>query len=61
MNLVRCDPLRDLEDMSLRLNRLLAEKDVKSQDGKEAIVMADWVPTVDRPVAVSLTFRFTMR
>lgn len=47
MNLVRWDPLRDLEDMSLRLNRLLAEKDVKSQDGKEAIVMADWVPTVD--------------
>ena len=47
MNLVRWDPFRELEDMSHRLNRLLAGKDVKSQDGKDTMVSADWVPPVD--------------
>ena len=47
MNLVRWDPFRELEDMSHRLNRLLAGKDVKRQDGNDTMIMADWVPTVD--------------
>ncbi|OQW56742.1 MAG: heat-shock protein Hsp20 [Proteobacteria bacterium HN_bin10] len=47
MNLARWDPFRELEDMSHRLNRLLAGKDVKSQDGTDTMVRADWVPPVD--------------
>jgi HSP20 family protein len=47
MNLVRWDPFRELEDMSHRLNRLLAGKDVKSHDGTDTIITADWVPPVD--------------
>lgn len=47
MNLVRWDPFRELEDMSHRLNRLLAGKDVKRQDGTDTMVRADWVPPVD--------------
>ena len=47
MNLTRWDRFRELEDMSHRLNRLLAGKDVKSQDGKDTMIMADWVPPLD--------------
>ena len=46
MALVRWDPFRELEDMSERLNRVFARPAVR-QSGKEALTVADWVPTVD--------------
>jgi HSP20 family protein len=46
MTLVRWDPFRELEDMSERLNRVFARPGVR-QSGKEALTVADWVPTVD--------------
>jgi HSP20 family protein len=47
MNLVRWDPLRELEEMSERLNRMFARPTSTRQNGKEALTVADWVPQVD--------------
>jgi len=47
MALVRWDPFRELEDMSERLNRMFARPAVRSSNGKEALTVADWMPTVD--------------
>lgn len=47
MNLVRWDPLRELEDMSERLNRMFARPTSTRQNGKEALTVADWIPQVD--------------
>lgn len=47
MALVRWDPFRELEDMSERLNRMFARPAVRSGNGKEALTVADWMPTVD--------------
>jgi len=46
MTLVRWDPFRELEDMSDRLNRMFARPSLRST-GKEAMTVADWIPTVD--------------
>ncbi|HEU4684731.1 MAG TPA: Hsp20/alpha crystallin family protein, partial [Nitrospira sp.] len=46
MTLVRWDPFRELEDMSEQLNRMFARPAVR-HSGKEALTVADWVPTVD--------------
>jgi HSP20 family protein len=45
--LMRWDPFRELEDMSERLNRMFNRPAGRSTDGKEAITVADWIPTVD--------------
>ena len=45
MALVRWDPFRELEDMSERLNRMFARPAART--GKEALTVADWMPTVD--------------
>ena len=46
MTLVRWDPFRELEDMSERLNRVFARPALRGS-GKEALTVADWIPTVD--------------
>ena len=47
MTLVRWDPFRELEDMSDRLNRMFSRPALPQTNGKEAIVVADWAPSVD--------------
>lgn len=44
--LMRWDPFRELEEMSDRLNRMVARPASKA-NGKEALTVADWMPTVD--------------
>ena len=44
--LMRWDPFRELEEMSDRLNRIVARPATKT-NGKEALTVADWMPTVD--------------
>ncbi len=46
MTLVRWDPFRELEDMSERLNRVFTRPALRAA-GKEALTVADWMPTVD--------------
>jgi HSP20 family protein len=46
MTLVRWDPFRELEDMSERLNRVFTRPALRTS-GKEALTVADWMPTVD--------------
>ncbi|MGQ0695801.1 MAG: Hsp20/alpha crystallin family protein, partial [Nitrospiraceae bacterium] len=47
MTLVRWDPFRELEEMSDRLNRMFSRPSIGSKNGKEALTVADWTPTVD--------------
>jgi len=47
MTLVRWDPFRELEDMSDRLNRMMSRPALPRTNGKETMVVADWVPAVD--------------
>ncbi len=47
MTLVRWDPFRELEDMSNRLHRMYSPPTAPQTNGKEAIVVADWAPSVD--------------
>src|SRR6476660_7988533 len=47
MTLVRWDPFRELEDMSDRLNRMFSRPALPRTNGKETMVVADWVPSVD--------------
>ncbi len=44
--LMRWDPFRELEEMSDRLNRM-ATRPATRTNGKEALTVADWMPTVD--------------
>jgi HSP20 family protein len=49
MAIVRWDPFRELEEMSDRLNRMIARPSTgtRSGQGKEVMTVADWTPTVD--------------
>ncbi len=47
MTLVRWDPFRELEEMSNRLHRMYNRPAPPQTNGKEAIVVADWAPSVD--------------
>jgi len=47
MTLVRWDPFRELEEMSDRLNRMFSRPSIGTKNGKEALTVADWTPTVD--------------
>ena len=49
MAVVRWDPLRELEQMADRLNRVMSrpEGGTLNGNGKEVMTVADWVPTVD--------------
>ena len=46
MTLIRWDPFRELESMSDRLNRVFSRPTL-STSGREALTVADWLPTVD--------------
>ena len=41
------DPFRELEDMSDRLNRMFSRPALPRTNGKETMVVADWIPSVD--------------
>ena len=47
MDLVRFDPLRELAEMSERLNRMFGRAAGADHDGKEVMTQADWTPPVD--------------
>ena len=49
MALVKWDPFRELEEMSDRLNRMIARPSTHTNggQGKEIMTVADWTPTVD--------------
>ncbi len=47
MALVRWDPFRELEEVSNRLNRMLAHPASHASNGNEAMIVADWTPSVD--------------
>jgi HSP20 family protein len=47
MALARWDPFRELEDVSDRLNRMLARPATQTPSGKETMIVADWTPSVD--------------
>ena len=49
MAAVRWDPLRELTEMSERLNRVISRPGAGSVEGngQEAMTVADWIPTVD--------------
>jgi HSP20 family protein len=47
MNLMRWDPVRELEDISERLNRMFDRPMGRRENGKETLTVADWIPTVD--------------
>jgi HSP20 family protein len=47
MNLVRWNPLRELEEMSDQLNRFFSRQDTQRSDSKEIMTVADWTPSVD--------------
>lgn len=47
MALVRWDPFRELEEVSDRLNRMFARPATRTTNGKETMIVADWVPSVD--------------
>jgi len=47
MSLIRWDPMRELEDMSERSNRMFARPRARTEQGNETMTVADWAPTVD--------------
>lgn len=49
MSITRWDPFRELEDVSSRLNRIFGQPGTAraSQEGKDAMRVFDWSPTVD--------------
>lgn len=47
MALVRWDPFVELEEVSARLNRMFARPATAPNNGKEALIVADWTPSVD--------------
>jgi HSP20 family protein len=47
MNLVKWDPLRELEEMSSRLNRLFGQPMARQASGDGDTLIADWTPAVD--------------
>jgi HSP20 family protein len=47
MNVIRWNPFRELEDMQLRLDRMLGEVDRRKGQSDEPFAFADWAPAVD--------------
>lgn len=43
----RWDPFKELEDISERFNRLFSRLPARRESVREAMTVADWVPTVD--------------
>lgn len=47
MDMVKWDPIKELEDVSTRLNRMFGLSPVPSGSGMEMLAVADWAPSVD--------------
>lgn len=47
MNLIKWDPLRELEEVTNRLNRLFGRSLPQTSTSQEMLTMADWTPSVD--------------
>lgn len=47
MNLVKWDPLRELEDVSDRLNRIFRRSQAHAEPSREMLAIADWSPSTD--------------
>jgi len=47
MNLVKWDPIRELEDVSNRLNRLFGRSLARTESGSDTLAMNDWTPSTD--------------
>jgi len=47
MNLIKWDPLRELEDISTRLNRVFGRAAGRTASDSEMLAMPDWMPSVD--------------
>ncbi|HEX2056118.1 MAG TPA: Hsp20/alpha crystallin family protein [Nitrospiraceae bacterium] len=47
MNQVRFDPLRELAEMTERLNRMIGRAAATGQDGNDVMTRTDWTPPVD--------------
>ncbi len=47
MNLTKWEPLKELEDVYSRLNRIFKRGDLRNESSNETLKMADWVPSVD--------------
>jgi HSP20 family protein len=43
----RWDPFRELEEISERFNRVFGRLPARHESGREALTVADWMPTVD--------------
>jgi HSP20 family protein len=43
----RWDPFKELDDITERFNRILGRRPARRESGREAMTVADWVPTVD--------------
>lgn len=44
---LRVDPFRELEDISERFNRLFSRTPARREGSREAMTVADWIPSVD--------------
>lgn len=47
MNLVKWDPLTELEAVSSRLNRMFGRTSLPAETNREMLSVADWMPSVD--------------
>ncbi len=43
----RWDPFKELEEISDRFNRIFGRLPARRESGREAMIVADWAPTVD--------------
>lgn len=47
MNIAKWDPVKELEDVSSRLNRIFRRSPGSADPGQEALTVADWSPSAD--------------
>jgi HSP20 family protein len=47
VNLVKWDPIKELEDVSTRLNRMFGRFPARAESGQEMLRVADWSPSAD--------------
>lgn len=47
MNLIKWDPIRELEDVSNRLNRLFGRSLARTESASDTLTMNDWTPSTD--------------
>jgi HSP20 family protein len=47
MSIVKWDPIREMEEVSNRLNRIFRRTPAANEAGQEMLTVADWSPTAD--------------